>query len=959
MLMNEYTTKKQALKVLKKGQLLCNRNITRYIIAQDYQHLLKFIYKSRGKTDDKDYSICNYYEFIPEKSLLNLYLDIEIYKDNNVDYYNDDVNMINNIRNRIKDYFHEYSCTFYIVESHIVNVKKSYHVITRVQSNKQDVYFNDTSVVKKIIVELFPELTRKKIVDTSVYREGLFRTIYSSKNNENRPFTKSILSDKIDEQDDILYFVAYCPGSASCRIIKNEKKSDKVDGGYVKIEEDGGVGGKSCGGSVELSSVEKSIVNKFCLLHFKQVTRDIILDTVNNYIVISLQDKYCYNINREHKSNHQYIVVDSISAKQKCHDEECKNYKHNEIMCVKYPVELNLLLVSKLQKTRTEQDLVQETSRECAQYITENFDSNPYNILFDKNEMVFRSNASDFTSINLKGNCTNCQVEHEISNTGYCIKCIVCKSIFPKSSRIPIDDKFKSLNNFWVNYTQLINTGTINNNVILNIYNNLEDDFSCDIKLDESIFRGKELTNLYNQILDGHKVVKLSELLKRIEGDFIYSNGEWYYFNGFIWVCDDEALELRKRIVKLSNYFNKIKLYYETKPNVEVNTNIIKNIKTLINKLHKTSFEDDVIKGAKMYYNDKKFTWYLNSKKHLIPFENGVYDLLEGRFKKTKKDDYINLTVKYNYVANVYNKEVEIFIENILPDKGIRDYVLKKLSECLNSDIPNTNFLMFIGNGANGKSQLLNLMKLAMGELGEKVEVTLLTRKRTNANEANTEKMKLINKRFAYLSEPEDGEKINVSLLKELTGSEEIVARGLYKNSISFIMESKLFLACNELPEIKGEDTALWRRIKVIKFSSSFVDDPQKENEFKIDRTLPSRMREDITWRQTLMNILIKYYFLDIKEPPEITSSTREYRNNNDVTTFVLMYAELNLQQTGKGLRWSEVWEYFQEWYVQETGSNLKQKKTTIKKYFEDHVFQSKEMPIRNIGRGWTNWSRI
>ena len=64
-----------------------------------------------------------------------------------------------------------------------------------------------------------------------------------------------------------------------------------------------------------------------------------------------------------------------------------------------------------------------------------------------------------------------------------------------------------------------------------------------------------------------------------------------------------------------------------------------------------------------------------------------------------------------------------------------------------------------------------------MGELGEKVEVTLLTRKRSNANEANTEKIKLLNKRFAFLSEPEDGEKINIGLLKELTGSEEIVAR--------------------------------------------------------------------------------------------------------------------------------------------------------------------------------------
>src|SRR6476620_4710343 len=100
---------------------------------------------------------------------------------------------------------------------------------------------------------------------------------------------------------------------------------------------------------------------------------------------------------------------------------------------------------------------------------------------------------------------------------------------------------------------------------------------------------------------------------------------------------------------------------------------------------------------------------------------------------------------------------------------------------------------MFIGSeGANGKSQLLNLMKLTMGEFGEKVEVSLLTRKRSDANQANTEKIKLCNKRYAFLSEPEDGEKINIGLLKELTGSEEIIARGLYEKSKTFIMETKL-----------------------------------------------------------------------------------------------------------------------------------------------------------------------
>ena len=92
-----------------------------------------------------------------------------------------------------------------------------------------------------------------------------------------------------------------------------------------------------------------------------------------------------------------------------------------------------------------------------------------------------------------------------------------------------------------------------------------------------------------------------------------------------------------------------------------------------------------------------------------------------------------------------------------------------------------------------------------------------------------------------------------------------------------------MFLACNELPEIKGEDTALWRRIRVIDFPSRFVDEPKEDNEYKIDRTLPSRMREDISWRQTFMRVLLDYYYRDdIVEPDEVKLKTNEYRQENN-----------------------------------------------------------------------------
>ena len=874
--MKLYVKKLTAQKNLIEGQILCNRDITKYFIANSYQHFLKIIKKTEIPT---------YFEFIPDTIKVPVFFDIEIYKDKHPDEYRDHIEVIKGIKNFFrKD--QQSRITFIVLESHS-DIKRSYHIIVRQFDEATELLFENVKSLKEFISSRFRDLVEKKIIDTSVYREGLFRTIYSTKPNENRPFIRSELSDPFDDihsfigmssEDSKLYYTI----NAEIKVVEEDLGEDLGEESRNPVEELIEPQQKNL--TAANKKTIKTFLKKFYNYNDKSI-REIFIDHNFNCIVIALDDRFCHNVDREHTSNNQYIIVDTISAKRKCHDTDCKEHKYNEIKMNEYPKELNELIKKVLKVNKQELELIDHAIKECKDYITENFDESIEEIKFDKKEMVFRGNASNGGIIKLMGKCKECFIEHQITNTGYCLKCIVCKSIFPKNQVIPVDDRYKNLNNFWMNYSQLVNNGTVNININNNYFMS-EEEFNCDIRLDKKIFNNKELTRIYNQVLDGHKVIKISELISKLEIDFKYANGEWYYFNGKtsdgggIWKMDKESLEFRKRIVNLSQHLNRIQTFYEK--NADNNVGLVKNIKSLINKLHKPGFEDEIIKGAKMYYNDEDFMKRLNSKKHLVPFTNGVFDLISGKFRETRKEDYVNLTVGFPR-ASQDNPEVHRFLREVLPSRPVRDYVLKKMSECLNGDIPNTYFLMFIGDtGANGKSQLLNLMKLAMGEFGEKVEVTLLTRKRNNANEANTEKIKLLNKRFAFLSEPEDGEKINIGLLKELTGSEEIVARGLYQDALSFVMEAKLFLACNELPEIKGEDTALWRRIRVVDFPSRFVDDPKDANEYKIDRSLPSRMREDLSWRQTFMNILLEYYYKDTVEPDEVKVKTNEYRKENN-----------------------------------------------------------------------------
>jgi P4 family phage/plasmid primase-like protien len=862
-----FKTKSAALKkITSTSQILCNRSITNYFIMESHQHFLDLI-----KTEvPKDF-----YEYIPNNVPVPIFFDIEIYKDASP-HFDAPEEFLNNLF----DKFHfdtNTTVSKVILESHS-DTKKSYHIIMKlIDSNNNHLLCKNVKELKTLHKELhldtFKDTNNKYLIDPSVYREGLFRTIYSSKLDENRPLVKSALSDDFDELESLVTYYSTLD-------------HDILDTTLLVSPE--------IVETPELDDRDKRAINDFVAsfyYFFPNKIREILVDTEHNCIVVALNVRQCNFINREHRSNNQYIVIDTTSAKQKCHDPECNEQKYKEIKLENYPSDLVDVVKKCLRMNRQELELIDRTVEACRTYLNENYDSALQNVVFDRNEMMFRGDVLNRDlARNVEGACPECNVEHQISDNGYCLKCRVCNSIFPRTHHIPVHSSYGQLTSFWSNYNQLTNNGTINN--IINIYNG-ETEFSCDIKLENNIFRNREVTTIVNQILDGHKITMVSKLIHAINKNFMYSRNNWYFFTGSIWKADNDNIELKKQIIELSKVFDRIRTHYEFKTD-DTTMQLKKNVKSIINKFHKPGFQDDVIKGAKIYFNDEHFINNLNSKKHLVPFSNGVYDLLEHKFRKTKKDDYINLTMNYDFSETIRNPEVYTFLDQVLPVKSVRDYVLKKMSECLNGDIPNTYFLMFIGDtGANGKSQLLNLMKLAMGDFGEKVEVTLLTRKRNNANEANSEKIKLLHKRFAFLSEPEDGEKINIGLLKELTGSEEIVARGLYQESVSFVMEAKLFLACNELPEIKGEDTALWRRIRVIDFPSRFVDEPKDENEYKIDRTLPSRMREDLSWRQTFMSILLEYYYKDVIEPVEVQVKTNEYRQeNNDFYNWLVANVE-------------------------------------------------------------------
>ena len=109
------------------------------------------------------------------------------------------------------------------------------------------------------------------------------------------------------------------------------------------------------------------------------------------------------------------------------------------------------------------------------------------------------------------------------------------------------------------------------------------------------------------------------------------------------------------------------------------------------------------------------------------------------------------------------------------------------------------------------------------------------------------------------MQEPDTKARINVGLMKEMTGGDKIQARALYGEPFEFKPQFKMVLCCNDKPKLPGRDEGTWRRVRNTEFISKFTRDvmPDRALDFKIDVELSERFE---TWSVHFMALLLEYH---------------------------------------------------------------------------------------------------
>ena len=408
-----------------------------------------------------------------------------------------------------------------------------------------------------------------------------------------------------------------------------------------------------------------------------------------------------------------------------------------------------------------------------------------------------------------------------------------------------------------------------------------------------------EFNDVLLKSLDGSTYYIAKALHNKFIDRFICSsldNNIWYEFKNHRWYKVKLGYTLQKEISEsFVKEYLKLAMKY-TRKAIELNgleredmQKKVNSVNKIASKLLDFTFKEKIMKEAKNLFYDPEFEERLDENYNLIGFNNGVFDLENNTFRDGRQDDFISKSTNNDYIKfseshQYYNKMIKFF-EQILPDKQVRKYFLLTLSICVSGHNKEEKLYIATGCGSNGKSLLFNLVALALGEYYISCQITIITRKRGGSGQASPELLRLKGARCGCFQETDDGERLNVGMMKEITGNDRFVVRGLYSDPVEVKPQIKFYLACNQLPEVPSADGGTWRRLRVTNFGSKFIENPVKSNEFLIDNTLKDKIKD---WGPLFVSYLIHLYVHEYKnlpylsEPDAVKLSTESYKMEND-----------------------------------------------------------------------------
>jgi putative DNA primase/helicase len=386
---------------------------------------------------------------------------------------------------------------------------------------------------------------------------------------------------------------------------------------------------------------------------------------------------------------------------------------------------------------------------------------------------------------------------------------------------------------------------------------------------DESVFlRINEFKSGLIQYTDSTNAMRL---VKEHGRDIRYNAAwkKWVVWNGRYWEMDEGGVLVHEKGLEMvRNIYDELLKTADYRERIEI---------------EKAAMQSESVRRRKAFVEAATWVKDLNIKSDaldpnpwLLNVKNGTIDILSGEFRGHRREDMISK------IANVeYNPQADCpmwkkFIREIMNyNTDIINFVQAAAGWAVSGDISEQTMFILFGTGANGKSTFLNTIMFLLGDYATATPTETFMKK--SGDQYTNDIARLRGTRFVTTTEVEQGRRLSEPLIKKITGNDQMTARFLYGEFFNFMPTFKIMMATNHKPVIKGTDHGIWRRIKLIPFTTRIEEDKQ-------DKHLEVKLREEasgiLNW---LLEGTARWRREGLKAPKVVMLATDEYRGEMDV----------------------------------------------------------------------------
>lgn len=308
----------------------------------------------------------------------------------------------------------------------------------------------------------------------------------------------------------------------------------------------------------------------------------------------------------------------------------------------------------------------------------------------------------------------------------------------------------------------------------------------------------------------------------------------------------------------------------------------------------------------------------LDNRPWLFNCLNGTIDLHTGELLPHNPEDLLMQQSPVEYDPSATCPEWNTFLEIVTgSDQEIMTLLKRGIGVSLTADIRAQVLFFLYGTGCNGKSTFLAVLRRLFSSYGLKASMSLFTIKNKGESGPNESLANLQGKRYVMATETEQGKRLAVATIKDLTGGEPIRADRKYEHEIEFQPTFKLWLSGNHKPIITDTTYSIWRRIRLIPFTVK-IDNPIEDYHLKLESELPGILN----WA---IDGCLEWQRKGPGQARAVVTATEEYRREQDVLgDFLANRCVFDPQATvGKG----ELYEAYQEWCRTNAGEELGKRK--------------------------------